>query len=80
MLLQGIQPTKTPLKIWVRSHGQIKSYGPFQLVHWPRRWYAPTDIVAWSSDSMLLHGKQPIETPLNIYVRSHGRIKSYKPL
>jgi len=41
MLLQGIQPTETPLKIWVRSHGQIKSYGPFQPVLQSRRWYDP---------------------------------------
>ena len=41
MLLQGIQPTETPLKIWVRSHGRIKSYGLFQPVLQSRRWYDP---------------------------------------
>jgi hypothetical protein len=28
---------------------------------------------------MLLHGKQPTETPLKILARSNGRIKSYGP-
>ena len=44
-LLQGKQPTKTPLKICARSNGGIKSYRPFETVLWSRRWYAPTDVV-----------------------------------
>jgi hypothetical protein len=44
MLLQAKQPTKTPLKIWARSNGRIKSYGPFQPVHWSRQWYDPNGL------------------------------------
>jgi hypothetical protein len=40
-LLQGKQPTETPLKIWARSNYQIKSYEPFQQVLLSRRWYDP---------------------------------------
>jgi hypothetical protein len=29
---QGKQPSKTPVKIWVRSNGRIKSYGPLEEV------------------------------------------------
>jgi hypothetical protein len=39
MLLQGKQPTETPLKLLARSNGRIKSYRPVQLVFWTRRWY-----------------------------------------
>jgi hypothetical protein len=34
---------------------------------------------ACSSDSMLLQGKKPTETPLKHWARSNGRIKSYGP-
>jgi hypothetical protein len=27
-------PTKTPVKIWAWSNGQIKSYGSFELLFW----------------------------------------------
>ena len=44
-ILQGKQPTKTPLKFWARFIGRIKSYRPFEPVLWSRRWDAPTDVV-----------------------------------
>jgi hypothetical protein len=118
MLLQGKQPTETPLKIWASSHGQIKSYEPFKPALCARWWYDPNGqrqrgvgipcyskenslrkllekfgrdptvgskvidllsrysgrldgtprhrLSACSRDSMLLHGKQPTETPLKI--------------
>jgi hypothetical protein len=40
-LLQGKEPPETPLKIWAQYNGRIKSYRPFQLVLWSRRWYDP---------------------------------------
>jgi len=46
MLLQGKQLTETPLKIWARSNGRIKSHELFQPVLWSCWWYDPTDIVA----------------------------------
>ena len=46
MLLQRKQPMETPLKIWARSNGRIKSYGPFQPILWSRRWYVRTDFVS----------------------------------
>jgi hypothetical protein len=39
--LQGKQPTDTPLNIWERFNGRIKSDGSFQLVLWSREWYNP---------------------------------------
>jgi len=70
MILKGKQPTETPLKIYARSNGRIKSYGPFEPVLLSRRWYNPNGPErtqsAWSGDSMLLHGKQPTETPQKI--------------
>ena len=45
MLLQGIQPTETPLKIWAQSNGRINSYRPFEPVLWLWRWHPPTDVV-----------------------------------
>jgi hypothetical protein len=41
MLLQEKQPTENPLKIWARSNGWIKSYGPFQPVLQSSLWYDP---------------------------------------
>jgi hypothetical protein len=41
MLLQGKQPTETPLKILARSNSRIKNYGPFQPVLQSGRWYDP---------------------------------------
>ena len=83
MLLQGKQPMETPLKICARSNGRIKSYGPIEPVLLSRRWYdlnGPERTQStWSRDSMLLQGKQSTETPLNIWARSNGRNKSYRP-
>jgi hypothetical protein len=45
MLLQGIQPTENPLKIWAQSNGRINSYRPFEPVLWLWRWHPPTDVV-----------------------------------
>jgi hypothetical protein len=41
MLLQGKQPTETPLKLLAQSNGWINSYGPFQPVLQSSRWYDP---------------------------------------
>jgi hypothetical protein len=41
MLLKGKQPMETPLKLWARYNGRIKSYEPFQPVFWSHRWYDP---------------------------------------
>jgi hypothetical protein len=43
MLLQEIKPREAPLKFWERYNGRIKSYCPFQLVLWSRRWYDPNE-------------------------------------
>jgi hypothetical protein len=45
MLLKGKQPTESPLKIWARSNGWIKSYRPFEPVLRSCRGNAPMDIV-----------------------------------
>jgi len=68
MQLQGKQPTETPLKIWVRTNSRIKTYGPFSAgnavvsVVRPERTSS-----AWSWESTLLQGKQPLKTPLKIW-------------
>jgi len=67
MLLQEKQPPERPLKLSAQSNGRIENL-----------WIFPAGTVvalvvqlertssACSSDSMLLEGKQPSETPLKI--------------
>jgi hypothetical protein len=78
MLLQGKQPTETRLKLWVRSNGRIKSYGPFQQVLWSRRWYDPNGHRRRGVGIPHSTRKTSYGNSSKILVRSNGRIKSYR--
>jgi hypothetical protein len=74
---QRKQPPKTHVKIWARSNGRIKSYGPLEPVLYsgPTRHHRCNMAI-----SLRRKGNKPLETPGNIWPRSNGRIKSYVPL
>jgi len=63
-------------KIWARSNGRIKSYGPFQLLF---RYGAPRPPLQRVGIPNVLQGKQPLETTVKIWARSNCRIKSFGP-
>jgi len=69
--------SRNSCKIWGRSNGRIKSYGPFEPVLWSRATIPPHHRVAIPH---LLLGKQRPETPVKFWGRSNNRIKSFGPL
>jgi hypothetical protein len=75
---QGNKPLETPIKIWARSNGRIKSYEPLEPVLLSCSWCGLTR--CWHCRVAILvrcQGKQPLETPVKIWARSNGWIKSY---
>ena len=80
MLLQEKQPPERPLKLSAQSNGRIENLWIFSAGTVVASVVQPEQTSsAWSRDSTLLQGKQPTETPLKIWVRSNGRIKTYGP-
>jgi hypothetical protein len=69
--------SKTTVKLWARSNGQIKSYVPFQLLFRSGATRPPLQRV---EILVLVQGKRPPETTVKLWARSNGRIKSYDPL
>jgi len=70
------RPPETTVKLWARSNGRIKSYGPFQLLFRSRATRPPIHRVGipW-----VIQWKRPPETTVKLSWRSNGRIKSFGP-